>query len=91
MVPASLLAMRGAPMLLALFVGLFLGVGLPHFVVGFFIKRRVAKFTAKFPDAIELLVRGLRSGLPITETIGVVGARSRRPGRRGIPRGQPTR
>ncbi|MCP4618437.1 MAG: pilus assembly protein TadB, partial [Bradyrhizobium sp.] len=30
-------------------------------------------FTAKFPDAIELLVRGLRSGLPITETMGVVG------------------
>ncbi len=27
----------------------------------------------KFPDAIELLVRGLRSGLPITETMGVVG------------------
>jgi tight adherence protein B len=43
-------------------------------MVGFFINRRVDKFTAKFPDAIELLVRGLRSGLPITETIGVVGA-----------------
>ena len=51
---------------------LFIGLGLPHFVVGFFIKRRIAKFTAKFPDAIELLVRGLRSGLPITETMGVV-------------------
>ncbi|RRB78208.1 type II secretion system F family protein, partial [Escherichia coli] len=46
--------------------------GLPHMVVGYFIKRRIAKFTAKFPDAIELLVRGLRSGLPITETIAVV-------------------
>ena len=29
-------------------------------------------FTTKFPDAIELLVRGLRSGLPVTETLGVV-------------------
>ena len=65
---------RALPILLALFVGLFVGVGLPHMTVGFFIKRRIAKFTAKFPDAIELLVRGLRSGLPITETIGVVGA-----------------
>ena len=36
------------------------------------IKRRIAKFTAKFPDAIDLMVRGLRSGLPISETIGVV-------------------
>jgi tight adherence protein B len=64
----------GAPPLLALFGALIVGLGLPHFLVGFFIKRRIAKFTAKFPDAIELLVRGLRSGLPITETMGVVGA-----------------
>src|SRR3546814_7380069 len=34
---------------------------------------RIGKFTAKFPDAIELLVRGLRSGLPISETMTVVG------------------
>jgi tight adherence protein B len=71
-VPAGLLLLQGAPIWLALALGLFVGVGLPHFVVGFFIKRRVAKFTSKFPDAIELLVRGLRSGLPITETMGVV-------------------
>jgi tight adherence protein B len=70
---SALVALRGMPILLALFVGLFVGAGIPHMVVGSFIKRRVGKFTAKFPDAIELLVRGLRSGLPITETIGVVG------------------
>jgi tight adherence protein B len=65
--------MQGMPLLLSLFVGLFLGAGIPHKVVSFTINRRVKKFTAKFPDAIELLVRGLRSGLPITETMGVVG------------------
>ena len=70
-----LVAMKiaGMPFLFAFFFGLFVGVGLPHFVVGFFINRRIGKFTDKFPDAIELLVRGLRSGLPISETIGVVG------------------
>ena len=36
------------------------------------IKRRVAKFNARFPDAIDLLVRGLKSGLPVTETFQVV-------------------
>jgi tight adherence protein B len=61
----------GAPAL-ALGVGMLVGAGLPHMVVNFFIKRRGDKFTAKFPDAIELLVRGLRSGLPVTETLGVV-------------------
>ncbi len=63
----------GAAML-SLGVGVVVGAGLPHFIVGFFIKRRANAFTVKFPDAIELLVRGLRSGLPIAETLGVVGS-----------------
>ena len=73
LLPAGAMLMQGLPIWLALALSLFVGLGVPHFVVGFMIKRRVAKFTSKFPDAIELLVRGLRSGLPITETIGVVG------------------
>jgi tight adherence protein B len=72
-VVTGFLAIKGLPLILALFIGLFAGAGIPHFMVGFFIKRRIARFTLKFPDAIELLVRGLRSGLPITETMGVVG------------------
>jgi tight adherence protein B len=71
---AAALMVQGLPALLALLVGVVIGAGLPHLVVGFLISRRIGKFTAKFPDAIELLVRGLRSGLPITETMGVVGA-----------------
>jgi tight adherence protein B len=62
----------GGPVLLGIFGGLAIGLGIPHMVVGFFIARRVQQFTSKFPDAIELLVRGLRSGLPISETLGVV-------------------
>jgi tight adherence protein B len=64
--------MKGLPFLLAMFLGLFVGIGLPHFVIGKMINRRVNKFNANFPDAIELMVRGLRSGLPITETLGIV-------------------
>ncbi|WP_205478753.1 type II secretion system F family protein [Sphingomonas arenae] len=67
-----LMLTRGAPIPLAILVGCFVGVGLPHFVVGKLINRRIARFTANFPDAIELMVRGLRSGLPITETLGIV-------------------
>jgi tight adherence protein B len=66
------LLMRGAPLLLATFVGLFVGIGAPYYFVGRLIKRRLAKFNSNFPDAIELMVRGLRSGLPITETLGIV-------------------
>ncbi len=74
LIVAVALMVKGAPLLLALLLGLALGAGIPHIVVGKVIKSRVAKFTAKFPDAIELLVRGLRSGLPISETMQVVGA-----------------
>src|SRR5689334_13940738 len=66
------LKMRGAPFLLALLLGLFFGIGGPHFVIGKLIARRLKKFNVNFPDAIELMVRGLRSGLPITETLGIV-------------------
>jgi tight adherence protein B len=70
-VTVILLLKSGAP-LLSLVVGLFIGAGLPHMVVGHFIKKRGNDFTTKFPDAIELLVRGLRSGLPVTETLGII-------------------
>jgi tight adherence protein B len=72
-VVAGLLILKGAPFLFALLFGVAVGAGVPHWLVGYFIRRRVTRFTAKFPDAIELLVRGLRSGLPVSETIGVVG------------------
>jgi len=67
-----LLMFRGAPLILSLLLGLFFGIGGPHFIVGKMIKRRIAKFNTNFPDAIELMVRGLRSGPPITETLGIV-------------------
>jgi tight adherence protein B len=50
-------------------IGLLLGVFVPHMVIGRMGKRRVAAFVALFPDAIDLIVRALRSGLPITEAI----------------------
>jgi len=67
-----LLYLKTGAFLLALGIGVLFGAGLPHMVVGYFIKKRLNNFNTKFPDGIELLVRGLRSGLPVTETLGVV-------------------
>jgi tight adherence protein B len=69
----ALLYYRGAPVSLSIAFALFVALAVPHKVVGHFIKKRATQFTARFPDAIELMVRGLRSGLPISETVGVVG------------------
>jgi tight adherence protein B len=71
-VVGCLLSLRGAPLIFSIAVGLFAGVALPHFVVGKLITRRINKFNSRFPDAIELMVRGLRSGLPISETMQIV-------------------
>ena len=64
--------LKGFPALLAILLGIGIGIGLPHLVVGKLIAKRVAAFNARFPDAIDLLVRGLRSGLPIAETLQAV-------------------
>ncbi|MGI8944135.1 MAG: type II secretion system F family protein [Qipengyuania sp.] len=69
---AVLVYLRSGSLPLSLGVGLLIGLGLPHMYVNRLIKKRTNQFNAKFPDAIELLVRGLRSGLPVTETLGVV-------------------
>ncbi len=68
----AIIYIKSGSVLLSLGVGLVIGAGLPHMVVNYFIKKRGNAFTAKFPDAIDLLVRGLRSGLPVTETLGIV-------------------
>jgi len=49
------------------------GLLFPHLVTGSMIKRRLKKFMENFPEAIDTICRGLRSGLPITETIATVG------------------
>ncbi|HAF42360.1 MAG TPA: pilus assembly protein TadB [Sphingobium sp.] len=72
LVITAFLMLRGFPFLFAIMVGLAAGLGLPHWWVGRLIARRINQFTVKFPDALELLTRGLRSGLPIAETLGIV-------------------
>ncbi|HZF43567.1 MAG TPA: type II secretion system F family protein [Sphingomonadaceae bacterium] len=70
----AVIAIKTGSIMLAVAGGMLVGLGLPHWVIGVMIKRRVAGFTKRFPDAIELMVRGLRSGLPITETLQIVAA-----------------
>ena len=71
MVTAGLLL--GAPVMLAVLECVATGVWLPHVAVGFLAARRRGRFFKSFPEAIGLIVRGLRAGLPVSETIGVVG------------------
>src|SRR5438270_4327242 len=53
----------------SLMFGIALGLFIPHWLIGRMGKKRVARFVALFPEAIDLMVRALRAGLPITEAI----------------------
>lgn len=66
-------ATESMPWFVVAAAGIIAGIGLPHMVVGMMVTRRRSRFTSLFPDAIDLMVRGLRSGLPVTETIGACG------------------
>jgi tight adherence protein B len=70
---AIVLAMlKGLAPVLALVVGLGVGVALPYLWVGNRIAARRAKFFKLFPDAVALMARGLKAGLPFTDTLLVV-------------------
>lgn len=70
---AFYLLVLGLPLIAAILVGFASGLMLPYFYIGFLVGRRKKKFIKYFPDAIDVMVRGIKSGLPITEAFQVVG------------------
>jgi tight adherence protein B len=50
------------------------GFGLPRWILGFLKKRREKKFLKALPDAVDVIVRGIKAGLPLFESIKVVAA-----------------
>jgi tight adherence protein B len=52
-----------------LLIGIALGIFIPHYLIGRMGRKRVFRFVNLFPEAIDLMVRALRAGLPISEAI----------------------
>jgi tight adherence protein B len=63
----------GLTALAAVPVGLLAGLWLPHLAVGFLAGRRMKRFGNLLPEAIGLMVRSIKSGLPITESFQIIG------------------
>jgi tight adherence protein B len=53
-------------------LAIVLGVGLPHVVLSRRIARRTRKFVMLLPEALDLIVRGIRSGLPASEALRTI-------------------
>jgi tight adherence protein B len=62
----------GQKPLIALGVGFCAGLGLPRWVVGFLAAKRKKKFTAEFADAVDIIVRGVKSGLPVHDCLKII-------------------
>lgn len=69
----------GLPILAVLGLALVFGLGLPRWVVGFLAKRRMKKFSLEFPNAVDVIVRGIKSGLPVHECFKIIGRESPAP------------
>ncbi len=65
----ALFVFAGIGLVPSLAFGVALGMFIPHYLVGRMGRRRVAAFIGLFPEAIDLMVRALRAGLPISEAI----------------------
>ena len=55
------------------------GLGLPRWLLGFLKKRREKAFLKALPDAVDVIVRGIKAGLPLFESLKVVVADSPEP------------
>jgi tight adherence protein B len=62
--------------MLAVFVG---ALGLPRWILARLTKRRQTKFVDEFANAIDVIVRGVKSGLPLPECLGIIARESPQP------------
>ena len=69
----------GLPFIVALLVGFAGMFGLPRWVLARMTKRRQTKFTDEFANAIDIIVRGVKSGLPLTECLNIISRESPQP------------
>lgn len=66
----------GQNLLIGLVAAFGLGLGLPRWVLGFLAKRREKKFTAEFSNALDIIVRGIKSGLPVHDCLKIIARES---------------
>jgi tight adherence protein B len=63
----------------AVLLGFAAGFGLPRWILSYLKKRREAKFIDRFPDAIDVVVRGIKAGLPLGDSLRVIAAEALEP------------
>jgi len=71
LVSALVLIILGITKVAAFGFGASFGIIIPHLVVNFLRSRRLKSFSSEFPKALDIIVRGLKSGLPFTDCLKI--------------------
>lgn len=69
----------GLPRIATPLIAIIAGVGLPKLVLRHLAKRRKKAFTENFADSLDIIVRGIRSGLPLGECLNIIAKESPEP------------
>ncbi len=69
----------GAALIPAAAIGFAAGFGLPRWFLSFLKRRRERKFLEALPDAVDVIVRGIKAGLPLFDSLRVVAQDSPEP------------
>jgi tight adherence protein B len=69
----------GVGLLQSLGIGFAAGAGLPFWLLSFLKKRREAKFLEAFPDAVDVIVRGIKAGLPLLDSLKLIASEAEEP------------
>ena len=78
-VAAILYKMTGYHLVGIVPVSVTVGFGLPRYVLFYLTKRRVNKFTKEFANAVDIIVRCIKSGLPVSECLKIIATESPEP------------
>jgi len=71
--------LAGGGILAAAGLGFAGGFGIPRWLLAFLKKRREGKFLFYFPDAVDVIVRGVKAGLPLGDCLRIISTEAEEP------------
>ena len=71
--------LAGLQLFVALGIAFVAGAGIPRFLVNFALKRRLKKFLDELPNALDVMVRSIKSGLPLNDALRLIAAEAKDP------------
>ncbi len=69
----------GLPMAATGGIAFVAAIGLPRWILGFIISRRQNKFLEELPNALDVMVRSIRSGLPLNDAMRLIATDGQEP------------